>query len=97
MAIGGVERRDAPEPGCGLRRWLKLARLFGDCRAVLASSIGDSPRETLEKTGIKAITMNGFIESGLEAVYEGKNLAALKGRSLSCSNKSCSGTGSGCL
>ena len=92
-----VARREAPDPGCGLRRWLKLARILGDCQAVLASSIGQSPRETLEKTGIKAIAMNGFIESGLEAVYEGKNLGVLKSRSLSCSNKSCSGSGSGCL
>lgn len=92
-----VEKRPAPEIGGGLRRWLRLARLLGDCRAVLSSGIGQTPMETLEKTGLKTITMNGFIETGLAAVYEGKDLKAFKSRSLSCSNKSCSGTGSGCL
>lgn len=92
-----VEKREAPDAGGGLRRWLKLARILSDCQAVLASGIGETPRETLEKTGIKAITMNGFIDNGLAAVYEGKNTAILKSRSLSCGNKSCSGSGSGCL
>jgi len=92
-----VEKRPAPESGAGLRRWLKLARLLGDCRAVLTSGIGASPKETLEKTGIKAITMSGFIEDGLAAVYEGKNPGLLKSRSLDCGNKSCSGAGGGCL
>jgi nitrogen fixation protein NifB len=92
-----VEKRNAPDSGGGLRRWLKLARLLGDCQAVLSSGIGATPRETLEKTGLKAITMNGFIEQGLAAIYEGKNPAILKSRSLSCANKSCSGNGSGCM
>lgn len=91
------ERRAAPEAGGGLRRWLRLARILGDCRAVLTSGIGDTPKETLEKTGLTTVTMNGFIESGLAAIYEGKNPAALKGRSLACGNQSCGGTGGGCL
>ena len=91
------EKRQAPEGGGGLRRWLRLARVLGDCRAVLSSGIGETPKQTLEKTGLKAFTMNGFIETGLAAVYEGKDLSALKSRSLSCGNKSCAGTGGGCL
>ncbi|MDP2106426.1 MAG: NifB/NifX family molybdenum-iron cluster-binding protein, partial [Desulfobulbaceae bacterium] len=92
-----VEKRAAPEIGGGLRRWLRLARIIGDCRAVLASGIGETPKETLEKTGVKTIIMNGFIETGLAAVYEGNDLSVFKSRSLSCGNKSCAGTGSGCL
>ena len=92
-----VEIRPAAETGGGLRRWLKLARLFGDCRAVLASGIGETPRETLEKSGVRTVIMNGFIETGLAAVYEGKNLAAFKTRSTSCGNKSCAGSGGGCV
>jgi nitrogen fixation protein NifB len=92
-----VERRSAPDAGGGLRRWLKLARLLADCRAVLSSGIGETPRETLEKTGVQAVVMNGFIETGLAAVYEGKNLAMLKTRSTSCGNKTCAGSGGGCV
>ncbi|MFZ3114289.1 MAG: radical SAM protein [Syntrophales bacterium] len=92
-----VEKRLAPEAGGGLRRWLKLAEILNDCRAVLTSGIGETPRETLAKKGIKVIQMNGFIETGLAVVYEGKNPAALKSRSLSCANKSCPGTGGGCM
>ena len=92
-----VEQRNAPDSGGGLRRWLRLARLLNDCQAVLTSGIGATPKETLEKTGLTTYTMNGFIESGLAAVYEGKDLTTLKSRSLSCANKSCGGTGSGCL
>lgn len=92
-----VERRTAPDAGGGLRRWLKLARLFGDCRAVLSSGIGETPRQALEKTGVQAIVMNCFIETGLAAVYEGKNLAVFKTRSTSCGGKTCAGGGGGCV
>jgi len=92
-----VEKRVAPEVGGGLRRWLKLAGILSDCRAVLTSGIGETPREILEKKGMKVIQMNGFIETGLVVIYEGKNPAVLKSRSLSCANKSCPGTGSGCM
>ena len=92
-----VEKRPAPDAGGGLRRWLKLARLLGDCRAVLASGIGETPQQTLEKTGIRTVIMNGFIETGLAAVYEGKNLALFKTRSTSCGGKTCAGSGGGCV
>jgi nitrogen fixation protein NifB len=92
-----VEKRPAPDAGGGLRRWLKLARLLGDCRAVLTSGIGETPQQTLEKTGIRTVIMNGFIETGLAAVYEGKNLAVFNTRSTSCGGKSCAGSGGGCV
>ena len=92
-----VEKRPAPDAGGGLRRWLRLARLFGDCRAVLSSGIGETPQQTLEKSGVRSVIMNGFIETGLVAVYEGKNLAVFKTRSTSCGGKTCAGSGGGCV
>jgi hypothetical protein len=41
--------------------------------------------------------MNGFIETGLAAVYEGKNPTIFKTRSTSCGGKSCAGSGGGCV
>jgi len=92
-----IEERRAPTPGGGLGRWEALTRLLYDCRAVLASDMGASPREVFNRAGITPITMSGFIEAGLEAVYTGKGLSALKRRAKkSCSSGGCLGTGTGC-
>ncbi|MEW6429258.1 MAG: nitrogenase cofactor biosynthesis protein NifB [Thermodesulfobacteriota bacterium] len=92
-----VEERTAPATGNGIRRWMQLARLLGDCQAVLVGGIGEKPSEILEKSGIKAMTMGGFISEGLAAVYEGKPLGALKCRRSPCTKGSCSGAGGGCV
>ncbi len=92
-----VEERPAPEFGGGIRRWHRLARILHDCRAVLVSGVGETPREILEKSGLKTHEVSGFIESGVAAVYTGKTTAALKGRRVSCSEGGCKGTGSGCV
>ena len=92
-----IEQRQAPPTGGGLRRWLSLARLLDDCRAVLTSGIGETPNEILKKSGLKTITMGGFIEEGLKAVYHGKPLTGLKSRRTPCTKGSCLGSGSGCL
>jgi len=90
-----VEEREAPDQGGGLRRWVRLARTLGDCRAVLVSAIGETPHEILTKSGLKPLTMNGFIGEGLKRVFDGKDLSALQARKESCSK--CSGQGRGCL
>ena len=92
-----VEERPAPPTGGGLRRWLQMARLLRDCRAVLVSGVGESPREVLAKAGVKTVEMNGFIETGLEAIYSGRKLEPLKGRRQPCTKGACSGSGGGCL
>ncbi len=92
-----VEERDAPEPGGGAERWNEMVRILKDCRAVLVSGIGESPRKVLEENGIIPVEMNGFIAEGLQTVYEGGNLASLKSRQLT--NRKgcgCSGNGLGC-
>jgi len=91
-----VEERPAPEAGGGLRRWIRLSKILGDCQAVLTSGIGETPHEILSKSGLKPLTMNGFIEEGLKRVFGGKDLSVLQARKESC--KSCSGgKGAGCL
>ncbi len=92
-----VEEREAPEPGGGDRRWHALAETLQDCRAVLVSGIGERPRTILSEQSIIPVEMNGFIERGLEAVFNGGDLSALKGRrpATGCSG-GCSGSGAGC-
>ncbi len=92
-----IEERPAPPPGGGSQRWFNISRILGDCRAILVNDLGDSPKATLKKKGIKPVTMAGFIEKGLEAVYTGKGLTSLQGRMHKCSTKgACVGSGTGC-
>ncbi len=92
-----IEERQAPPTGGGNQRWLNISRILNDCQAILVNDLGDGPKEALKKRGLKPITMSGFIEKGLKAVYSGKNLSSLQGRMHKCSSKGeCLGTGTGC-
>ena len=92
-----VEERQAPDQGGGLRRWVRLAKVLGDCQAVLTSGIGATPHDILSKSGIKPLTMNGFIEEGLKRVFEGEDVSILQARKETCSKGGCSAQGGGCL
>lgn len=92
-----VEERKAPPAGGGTARWEALSRLLYDCRAVMVSDMGESPRKVFKRAGISPVTMSGFIEAGLDAVYKGNRLAPLQRRSRkSCADSGCMGTGTGC-
>ncbi len=93
-----IDRREAPEPGGGLKRWEKLSEMLSDCRAVLVAGIGETPRKVLLASGIEPIEMNGFIEMGLEAVYSGRSAREFQVRKSGGCAKGlgCSGTGDGC-
>jgi nitrogen fixation protein NifB len=92
-----VEERPAPKPGTGPQRWQALAELLQDCRAVLVSGCGDSPREILTASGVLPVEMNGLIDTALQTIYEGGNVNALKRRKLGCAKGSgCGGDGGGC-
>jgi len=91
-----VTEREAPPVGGGIKRWHKLARLLGDCRAVLISGIGDTPLDILMKSGVEPIEAAGFIEDALTTVYKGGNTGGLKGRRKSCASGGCQGSGGGC-
>ena len=88
-----VESRSTPEPGGGKERWLKLAEILQDCRAVLASGAGDSPRQTLSEQGIQVIETAGIIEQVSQAVFNGTYVPAP--RRFVC-GESCRGDGLGC-
>ena len=75
-----VEERPVPGPGLGPRRWEILSQTLSDCRAVLASALGDSPRAVLNQNGISPVEMEGFVLEGLEAVYSGRDLSPYRAR-----------------
>lgn len=89
-----ADTRRTPPPGNAEQRWLDLATILKDCRAVLVSAAGDSPREVLRQEGIKVFETMGLIEQGLDAIYSGREESLAKHRTPSCNG--CSGTGMGC-
>jgi nitrogen fixation protein NifB len=92
-----VERRRVPSPGGGPQRWLDLADTLQDCRAVLVSSAGESPRAALATKGIKLVLMEGLIEEGLDAVFRNVEIRApLRAKHRCGSGAGCSGNGQGC-
>lgn len=90
-----LETRRAPEPGGGKKRWDELAEILHDCRAILVSGVGQSPRESLETRGIRVIEMEGLIEPALAAIYEGRETAIPKCKKRGC-GVGCAGGGMGC-
>jgi nitrogen fixation protein NifB len=71
--------------------------MLGDCRSVLVSGIGETPREILVKSGLEVVQMSGFVADGLKAVYAGTGVNTLKGRRQPCTKGGCAGSGGGCL
>lgn len=91
-----VENRTAPSAGTGIRRWHQLSKILGDCRAVLVSGVGQTPKGILSKSGVKVLEAAGFIEDGLQVLYGNTNPEILKGRRTSCADGTCTGSGGGC-
>ncbi len=88
--------RKTPPPGCGDVRWLEVAKLLKDCRALLVSGVGPNPLHLLEMSGLRVIQMTGLIDEGLEAVYLNKQIRTVKkADSFKCGD-SCRGTATGC-
>ena len=67
-----VERRDMPKRGSGDSRWLEVAKLLKDCRAMLVSGVGEKPKAIITRCGTRVVEMTGLIEDGLEGIYENK-------------------------
>lgn len=93
-----VEERSTPSPGGGVQRWLSMAGLLRDCRALLVSGIGETPFTILSESGLQPVEMNGLIASGLDALFGHAPLQGLKGRREPCGSGkgSCPGSGGGC-
>jgi nitrogen fixation protein NifB len=93
-----LEMRRAPPLGTGPERWRDLAALLHDCRAVLVSAAGPTPKRALEASGIEVVEMEGLIEEGLRALFAKQPIpAALQRRFTGCgAGTGCRGTGMGC-
>lgn len=91
-----VEERAAPAPGAGNDRWVELGTMLKDCRAVLVGGIGPKPSAVLKNMGIDVILMSGFIEPGLDHVFEGKELKTVSKEQFSRCGDGCSGNAQGC-
>ncbi|WP_028573635.1 radical SAM protein [Desulfonatronovibrio hydrogenovorans] len=73
-----LEKRQASPPGGGPGRWRDLARILGDCRAVLVNAVGESPRQVLSSQGVQVVETDGLVEEVLEWIYQGKDVSRLK-------------------
>jgi len=93
-----VGERMTPEPGGGIARWMQLAEILKDCRALLVAGIGDNPSRVLSRAGIKTVEISGFIEAALAAVYSGLDLSEFKSKRKGCcsGNLGCPSSGEGC-
>ena len=94
-----IEERPAPPPGSGPDRWWQLAETLHDCRAVLVSALGETPREILQESGLMPLEVNGFIDLALQAVYNGTAVELFRAKARRGGlGRACSGKGGvGCL
>lgn len=91
-----IDNRLTPEPGSGNDRWLKLADILKDCRALLVAGVGKNPKQILADNGIQVYEMEGLIEDAVGRFYSGENINHLIKRDITRCKASCSGTGAGC-
>lgn len=91
-----VEERATPPSGGGDGRWLQLAEMLSDCRAVLVSGIGHNPKKILNGNKVHVVEMTGLIDEGLEGVYNNKVIRSIaKPDAFKCGS-SCKGNAQGC-
>ena len=91
-----VEERETPPTGGGDARWLQLARLLSDCRAILVSGAGANPKTMLESCKVKVVEMTGLIDDGLDGVFNHKVIRSIaKPDAFKCGS-GCKGNAQGC-
>jgi len=91
-----LEERLAPPPGGGSSRWSTLARTLKDCRALAVNGVGESPRHTLEESGLPIFVLEGLISDALGALFAGRAPGHLEKRRPFKCGESCAGAGNGC-
>jgi nitrogen fixation protein NifB len=91
-----VEERKTPESGSGDFRWIKMANLLKDCRAILVGGVGPNPTNILQHSGVRVIQMTGLIDEGLEAVYMNKAIKTVKKADAFKCGDNCRGNAQGC-
>jgi len=91
-----VDERIAPKPGSGDQRWVDMARILKDCRALLVSGVGETPKSILKSCGVHVVEMTGLIDEGLEGIYNNRVIRSMaKPNAFKCGS-SCKGTATGC-
>jgi nitrogen fixation protein NifB len=91
-----ADTRETPEPGGGPERWKRLSEVIADCRALLVSGVGASPKESLLKSGVEIFEVEGMIEDAVRAVFLEQGLNEfIKRRPTRCGAE-CGGMGMGC-
>jgi nitrogen fixation protein NifB len=91
-----VEERKTPKPGAGDQRWVDLARILSDCRALLVSGAGETPKSILKATKLHVVEMTGLIDEGLEGIYNNRVIKSMaKPDAFKCGS-GCKGNASGC-
>ncbi len=91
-----IEKRQAPKPGSGPERWNRLGDQLADCRMLLVSGVGDSPRKILSMRGVTIAVCEGLIEDAVNRVYTGQQLHAMAVRRPKRCGSSCAGDMMGC-
>jgi nitrogen fixation protein NifB len=92
-----VDKRAAPSSGRGESRWQELATLLADCRALLVTDAGNSPRKVLEAAGIEVFATEGLVEDLLFSVYQDEPLPKVRPSGFRCGKgATCGGSGLMC-
>ena len=82
-----VEARKTPKPGGGTQRWEDLSNMLIDCRALMVTGLGDSPRRILKQKKIDVLELDGTIIEAAEAAFEGHSMDFMIQRDVQACNK----------
>jgi nitrogen fixation protein NifB len=91
-----IETRETPEAGQGSLRWREMATELKDCRAVVVSGAGRTPRRVLEEEGLRVIEMGGLISDGLATLFRTGDVPIPMRRQMKFCGTGCRGGGTGC-
>jgi len=92
-----VDRRPAPAPGGGPRRWSAVAELLRDCSALLVGDAGPNPTSVLTASGLKVWRLQGMLQDVVPAALQGQDLTPYEKVDKFVCGAGCSGGGMGCL
>lgn len=91
-----VEERQTPPAGTGDNRWLDMAHLLKDCRALLVSGVGENPKTIIDRCGVRIIEMTGLIDEGLDGIYHHKPIRSIAKQDVFRCGSQCKGSAQGC-
>jgi len=91
-----VEERSMPNKGGGDQRWIDVARILIDCRALLVGGVGENPASILKECGINVIQMTGMIDEGLDGIYNNLPIRSIKKADAFRCGSACKGNAQGC-